>query len=167
MSVVVGVCFAVAVMFSPRYGVCVKIWQTVSTAKRITCEDLLAMFYRLEELAVDRLMGAGEAVQAVGGGPLARWGLWSLMRGNLIERGREGVRLTREGRRRAENLVRSHRLWETYLVEYLDLPLDHVHAPAERMEHFISPELQRRIEADLDVVEEDPHGRSIPPKTEA
>jgi manganese/zinc/iron transport system permease protein len=164
MSVVVGLCFLAAVLLSPRYGVCVKLWLNLSTAKRITCEDLLAMFYRLEELAVDRLLGPGEAVQAVGGGLLARWGFWSLLQARLIQHSGDGVCLTERGRQRAASLVRSHRLWETYLVTVLDLPLDHVHDPAERMEHFISPDLQQRIEADLDVVE-DPHGRSIPPKT--
>jgi hypothetical protein len=164
MAVVVGMCFLAAVLLSPRYGVGVKLWMNLSTAKRITCEDLLALLYRLEELAVDRMLGPGEAVQAVGGSLLARWGLWSLMRARLIQRGRYGVCLTRQGRERAESLVRSHRLWEMYLVKYLDLPRDHVHDPAERMEHFISLDLQQRIEDDLDVIVEDPHGRSIPPK---
>ncbi|MEZ6071673.1 MAG: metal ABC transporter permease [Pirellulales bacterium] len=87
MAVVVGGCFATAVLLSPRYGVGVKLWQNVATAERIIREDLLAMFYRLEELAVGRLLGPGEAVQAVGGGLLARWGLWSLRRARLIEAG--------------------------------------------------------------------------------
>jgi Mn-dependent DtxR family transcriptional regulator len=53
-------------------------------------------------------------------------------------------------------------LWEAYLVEYLGLPLDHVHAPAERMEHYIGPNLQEKIAQHLPQEETDPHGREIP-----
>ena len=73
-----------------------------------------------------------------------------------------GLRLTDAGRERAVNLVRSHRLWEAYLVEYLGLPLDHVHAPAERMEHYIGDKLQREIAKELPQEATDPHGREIP-----
>ena len=73
-----------------------------------------------------------------------------------------GLRLTDAGRERATHLVRSHRLWEAYLVEYLGLPLDHVHAPAERMEHYIGANLQERIAQDLPQEQLDPHGREIP-----
>ncbi len=58
--------------------------------------------------------------------------------------------------------MRSHRLWEAYLVEYLGLPIDHVHDPAEWMEHYIDESLERRIEADLPHLATDPHGREIP-----
>ena len=53
-------------------------------------------------------------------------------------------------------LVRSHRLWEAYLVEHLGLPADHVHDPAERVEHFIDQRLQEQIVADLSDLRLDP-----------
>ena len=49
------------------------------------------------------------------------------------------------GRAAAESLVRTHRLWEAYLVENFQLPLDHLHVPAEKIEHFIGPELQQQL----------------------
>ena len=58
--------------------------------------------------------------------------------------------MTEAGRERARSLVRSHRLWEAYLVQHFDLPLDHLHEPAERVEHFITPALQERLSAELE-----------------
>jgi Mn-dependent DtxR family transcriptional regulator len=70
--------------------------------------------------------------------------------------------LTNAGSKYAQSLVRSHRLWESYLQENFDLPPDHLHNPAEEMEHFIGPTMQQRITEELDAPEADPHGRAIP-----
>lgn len=74
------------------------------------------------------------------------------------------MELTEAGRQLARSIVRSHRLWETYLGEETELPLDHLHAPAERMEHFIGQELQEKIAAAVSTSTVDPHGRAIPEK---
>jgi len=73
-----------------------------------------------------------------------------------------GLALTDRGRQTAESLVRSHRLWEAYLVQNFQLPLDHLHEPAERIEHFIGPELQQQLAESLPKTVVDPHGRKIP-----
>jgi manganese/zinc/iron transport system permease protein len=72
------------------------------------------------------------------------------------------LQLTAAGTQRAESVVRAHRLWEAYLGEHTELPLDHLHAGAERMEHFITPGLQAALAADLRNPDVDPHGRAIP-----
>jgi Mn-dependent DtxR family transcriptional regulator len=54
-------------------------------------------------------------------------------------------------------------LWETYLDTHFDLPRDHLHDAAERMEHFLDPELQAELDAELAGVATDPHGKAIPP----
>jgi Mn-dependent DtxR family transcriptional regulator len=129
---------------------------------RVLSEDLLAMLYRLEELAIERRLGAGEAARAVGGGLLARVGVWRLRRRGKIETAGGGLQLTPAGRADAQKLVRGHRLWEAYLVEHLGLPHDHVHGSAERMEHYIGEGLRDRIARDLPETITDPHGREIP-----
>src|SRR5665213_2409963 len=73
-----------------------------------------------------------------------------------------GVRLSRTGRRRALEVVRHHRLIETFLYEILDYPIDEVHEEAERLEHFISERFEERIAAKLGHPKTDPHGHSIP-----
>lgn len=157
-----GLLFLLAVFFAPQYGLASTVWRNVQTTSHILGDDILAMLYRLEELGVSRLMGPREAVQAVGGGYGAVVALWTMQWRGLVERAGGGLRLTEKGRRHAMHLVRSHRLWEAYLVEYLGLPLDHVHAPAERVEHYIGEGLQQEIAARLSEGEKDPHGREIP-----
>lgn len=74
----------------------------------------------------------------------------------------EGVRLTAAGRRRALEIVRHHRLVETFLFEVLGYPVDELHDEAERLEHFISEKFEERIAAKLGHPQSDPHGHCIP-----
>jgi manganese/zinc/iron transport system permease protein len=161
MAVAGGALYFLAVFFSPKHGVLAVLVRNARTTLRIVSEDLLALLFRLEELATTRRLGAHEAIQAVGGGLLPRLGLWLLARQRMVETSPE-LELTEAGRRRAAQLVRSHRLWEAYLVQTLGLPLDHVHAPAERMEHFIDERLREELVTDLGGAVRDPHGREIP-----
>jgi len=73
-----------------------------------------------------------------------------------------GVQLSGPGKRRALEVVRHHRLIETFLYEVLDYPIEEVHAEAERLEHFISERFEERIAAKLGHPKIDPHGHSIP-----
>jgi DtxR family Mn-dependent transcriptional regulator len=73
-----------------------------------------------------------------------------------------GVQLSSAGRRRALEVVRHHRLIETFLYKILDYPIDEVHDEAERLEHFISERFEERIAAKLGHPKLDPHGHSIP-----
>jgi DtxR family Mn-dependent transcriptional regulator len=73
-----------------------------------------------------------------------------------------GVRLTDAGRRVALEVLRHHRLLETYLVEELGVPWDSVHAEAEVLEHVLSEGLEARIAAKLGEPTRDPHGDPIP-----
>src|SRR6202050_4426164 len=73
-----------------------------------------------------------------------------------------GVLLSAAGRKRAVEVVRHHRLIETFLYEVLDYPIDEVHEEAERLEHFISERFEERIAAKLGHPKIDPHGHSIP-----
>ena len=73
-----------------------------------------------------------------------------------------GVRLTEDGRRVALEVLRHHRLLETFLVEELGLPWDRVHAEAEVLEHVLSDGLEARIAAKLGDPTHDPHGDPIP-----
>jgi len=73
-----------------------------------------------------------------------------------------GSRLTEAGRRVALELLRHHRLLETYLVEFLGYTWDQVHEEAERLEHVISERFEKRIAAALGHPTHDPHGDPIP-----
>jgi DtxR family Mn-dependent transcriptional regulator len=69
--------------------------------------------------------------------------------------------LTDAGLRAAQELVHRHRVYEAYLGE-LGYPEDHLHDAADRTEHFISPDLERAVDAAVGNPVKDPHGREIP-----
>ena len=74
----------------------------------------------------------------------------------------QGVTLTSAGRKAALEVIRHHRLLETWLVQTLGYSWDEVHEEAERLEHFISEEFETRIAAALGHPTRDPHGELIP-----
>ncbi len=82
----------------------------------------------------------------------------------LLEHGNaaEPLRLSRRGRKLAVAIIRRHRLLETFLHTTLHVPLERVHAEAERIEHAISDDVAWRIATLLHRPACDPHGHPIP-----
>ncbi len=81
----------------------------------------------------------------------------------LVEyRKHQGATLTPAGKRAALQVIRRHRLLETYLVTMLGYTWDNVHEEACRLEHVISQEFESRIASALGHPARDPHGEPIP-----
>jgi DtxR family transcriptional regulator, Mn-dependent transcriptional regulator len=74
----------------------------------------------------------------------------------------QGATLTKEGKKAALEVIRHHRLLEAWLVQTLGYSWDEVHEEAERLEHVISEDFERRIAAAMGDPERDPHGELIP-----
>ncbi|AGC76788.1 putative Mn-or Fe-dependent transcriptional regulator [Nonlabens dokdonensis DSW-6] len=74
----------------------------------------------------------------------------------------KGARLTENGVRCANQIIRKHRLWEVFLVEKLDFSWDEVHEVAEQLEHIQSQKLIDQLDKHLDYPKKDPHGDPIP-----
>ena len=74
----------------------------------------------------------------------------------------QGVTLTSEGKRAALEVLRHHRLLETWLVQSLGYTWDEVHDEACRLEHVISEDFEARMDAALGHPTHDPHGDPIP-----
>ena len=75
-----------------------------------------------------------------------------------------GVSLTKTGLQIAVQVLRKHRLWETFLIKNLKFTWDQVHAIAEQLEHIQSDELIDRMDEYLGHPKFDPHGDPIPDK---
>src|SRR6202041_2608664 len=73
-----------------------------------------------------------------------------------------GAQLSKAGKKRALEIIRHHRLLETFLHQVLGYPWDEVHQEAERLEHFISERFEERVAAKLNYPQFDPHGHPIP-----
>ena len=84
--------------------------------------------------------------------------------GYLNHAWREGTSLTEAVERIAVNVLRKHRLIETFLVEMAGYALDEIHDEACTIEHAISDRLADRLDILLDHPNVDPHGHPIPTK---
>lgn len=73
-----------------------------------------------------------------------------------------GTRLTTSGAKLALNIVRRHRIWETYLVKVLEFGWDEVHEIAEELEHVKNDKLISKLAEILGNPTYDPHGDPIP-----
>jgi manganese/zinc/iron transport system permease protein len=164
ISVVSGLQFGIAVFAAPRHGVISKALNRAALSIRIAREDILGMLYRWNEQheldPAAQPISASNVVEALRRPILARLAMKRLAGEGLLVRDSVGVHLTPEGLTRARGIVRSHRLWETFLASHLGLPLDHLHEPSHRVEHFITREMQ--TELTTLAPDTDPHGKNIP-----
>ena len=82
----------------------------------------------------------------------------------LTYKSRKGVKLTASGRKLGMNILRRHRLLETFLVETLGLDWSEIHDEAEELEHAISEKVLEQLDEFLGKPRHDPHGHPIPTK---
>jgi manganese/zinc/iron transport system permease protein len=160
MSVVAGALLALAVLGGPRHGVLARQARVILLSAGVAREDILGMLYRLEERQEVGTLRTGQILEAVGGGLRAALGLRGALRAQEAIRRGPGLALTDRGRAKARTLVRSHRLWETYLVRELGVRPDHVHRSAEALEHVTTDPMLDRLAAGGPA--KDPHDRPIP-----
>jgi manganese/zinc/iron transport system permease protein len=165
MATVIGLLFGGLCVFAPRQGYLSHAVSRFGLGLRIRAEDALGLLYRLDEHGVsDSPRAFGRRLrQAL---HIHRFTsllvMQHLQRAGSIRIDDARVRLTSNGRQRAVNLVRSHRLWERYLVDELAIRSDHVHRTAMDLEHVTSPAMQQNLVASLREDRIDPHGRVIP-----
>ena len=75
---------------------------------------------------------------------------------------RKEIRLSPAGEELARSIVRRHRLVERMLTDLLGYEWWKTHDEAERLEHAISPEMERRLIERLGDPETCPHGNPMP-----
>ncbi len=126
-------------------------------------EDYLKGIYHLQYGSDDRVRTAEIAEELDVTPPTVTSMLDKLEDRGLVDREKyKGVRLTEKGETVALEVIRHHRLLETFLTEHLDYDWAEVHEEADRLEHHISEEFVDRIATVLNHPEIDPHGDPIP-----
>lgn len=127
-------------------------------------EDYLRAIYDLSR--GDTAAGTTELAERLGVAPASVTGMLKKLDGEglVVHTRYAGVRLTPAGERVALEVMRHHRLIETFLAETLGVGWDEVHDEAHRLEHHISEALEDRMAEALGHPTRDPHGAWIPPK---
>jgi Mn-dependent DtxR family transcriptional regulator len=156
--IVAAMLFALSVLFSPGHGWVFERLRRLRLSRHVAEEDVLKAVYRLGEQPENQ----PEAIGAETGLPVKRirHAIYSLVESGMAKVDSGVVALTEAGHRHAQELVRAHRLWETYLVQEAGIDPAVVHDQAERLEH--AHELAEQLDEKLGKPETDPHGSQIP-----
>ena len=161
--VLVGVFFFfLAFIFSPKEGLLTKYIRRRKTARYHLAQDIIKAIYRYNDITdrtelADKISHDLDITKAkvdLITGELAKQKLLELHNNTLT--------LSQTGKNLALRLIRSHRLWETYITEKNVIDIKDIHEDAEKIEHIISEELAEEIDKELGHPEKDPHGSPIP-----
>ena len=127
-----------------------------------TMEEYLENIYRLEEeYDVARTKLLAEMV-GVSMGTVTNT-ITSLEEQNLVtHEPYRGIRLTKDGRKIALDVIRRHRLSECLLADILKIDWSKVHDHSCNLEHAITSNLTKPLEKALGHPETCPHGNPIP-----
>jgi len=154
-----------SLLFAPERGLVIRFMRIAAFRYRCIGENVLKAIWRVgpdTSLHLNQLAN----YQACSKKYLC-FILWRLCNRGWIQRDDAGkYLLTCDGRYKAARIVRLHRLWEVYLVDYLGIGAERVHKNAEEMEHILTPELERELTFLLNDPKEDPHHQPIPPREE-
>ncbi len=162
--------FLMTLVFSPSQGVLVKYLRRKRTAEKHLSQDILKMIYKncYDQNKVRSLRDAVtfKELAAWIGAPerLITKVIDKLVQENLVLVDNDKVCLTTAGEKFGLRIIRSHRLWESYLINEKILTENNIHSDAEEFEHVLTEELLDEIDEKLGYPQYDPHGSPIPQK---
>lgn len=160
---VASVICLISVLFAPERGLLLRIARIGRFRYQCMCENLLKAIWRYgpgNEITLKQM----QSLQNISWIYL-RIILMRLVKNGWLEKPtNKTYRLTLDGEKRAAKIIRLHRLWEVYLVDYLGVGAERVHRNAEEMEHIITPNIERELTLLLKDPQTDPHHQKIPPK---
>ena len=157
MVLVATAAFLVSVLIAPRRGVLARRMRLRANALRENGQHFLRAYLALkrqdkQEVVLTDLAGELQL-------PLYRVRRLAkrLARDGWVSLHNGACSLTELGHKEADFVVKSHQLWEYYLVYRSILEEDHVDRPADEVEHILTPEIIEQLETilaeeDIDIV---------------
>lgn len=156
--------FMIAFLFSPKDGVVTRLFRRRESTRLVLIEDVIKLSYRFENEG-DKTQLVDKIANELGvSNGKVESAIRTLIEKQLIEGTNGKYRLTEEGKKYALRLIRTHRLWETYITKEKVTGMEHIHPEAEKLEHVLPEELVDEIDEELGFPEKDPHGSEIPRK---
>jgi ABC-type Mn2+/Zn2+ transport system permease subunit/Mn-dependent DtxR family transcriptional regulator len=160
MTLTAALLFFIVVLFAPEKGFIPAFFHNIRFKRETRAEDLLKEWVKqseVQEISLDQLkdFGNGNKYQV-------SVAIDEMKRNGWIRFENQLPLLTEEGRSKAYQLIRAHRLWESYLAEKEKMNPEQIHDHAERIEHHLSEGILKSIEIELGFPKFDPHGSPIP-----
>lgn len=156
--------FLLAFLFSPKEGVVTRLFRRRAATKLVLIEDVIKLSFRFAEETgktglTDRISNelgiSNSRVESA---------IRILISKGLMQKTNDSYQLTEDGRKYATRLIRTHRLWETYITREKVTDMEHVHPEAEKVEHVLTEDMVNELDEELGYPEKDPHGSEIPRK---
>ncbi|MEE2753462.1 MAG: iron chelate uptake ABC transporter family permease subunit [Candidatus Latescibacterota bacterium] len=151
MVLVATGCFLISAIFAPSRGVIARLIRLQQNRNRESRLHFLRAFSELVEIGgpseaptIERISKHLSEEISVTSRTAKR-----LARGGWLDLDGREVSLTEQGLRDAEFVLKSHRLWEHYLVHRSNIKLDHVDRPADEVEHILTPDIVEALEKTL------------------
>jgi ABC-type Mn2+/Zn2+ transport system permease subunit/Mn-dependent DtxR family transcriptional regulator len=153
--------YFVAVLFAPEKGLVFKWKYRLQEKARILEEDILKLLTKLPEknTEVNTIATKMELSENT-----VKRSIRKLRKDGLINS--NDISLSLNGEVKAGDLVRAHRLWESYQVNSMGLDVEQVHDDAERLEHHLTDDFLDELNERLGYPESDPHGSPIPTRVQ-
>lgn len=167
MTIAAGLILVATIILAPRTGLLSSVGKKWLWSVRINSEDIIALLYRSEERGNQSLVSNALSKQLLLPKRSLWFYRWLLGLRNLVQFEQNQWKLTEKGRLAAQDLVRSHRLWENYFASEVGLTNEQLHQPAERLEHFTGSQIRKQLHEHGPAQEVDPHGKPIPPERDS
>ncbi|MBD3273684.1 MAG: iron chelate uptake ABC transporter family permease subunit [Candidatus Marinimicrobia bacterium] len=151
MVIVVTALFALSAVFAPRRGLIARWRRHLDNQKRESRQHFLRACYEileqngashnvLLERISEKLNQPHEKTEKIASQLESR---------GFLSRDNGTVALNSAGMQEAVFIIKSHRLWEQYLLHKDMLTIDHHDRPADEVEHVLTPELIQQLEDHL------------------
>jgi len=150
--------FLVVLALAPRYGLLARWLRLRRLVPQQVVEDVLITALRHE--GDTPLSVFHQFVQQPADLPRA---LRQMVQDGLLSESADGYRLSEAGDKEARQVLRAHRLWESYLAS-IGTPREALHPAAHRLEHIRGNGTVDYLAEKLGQPALDPHGRKIPPR---
>jgi ABC-type Mn2+/Zn2+ transport system permease subunit/Mn-dependent DtxR family transcriptional regulator len=162
MVLVAGLFYSISVFLAPEKGFLWKWWNRKKQNEKVVCEDIVKYLRKHEiqqesdyTLLREKLKLSRSNVSS---------SMRTLVRSGMVNMDNGFPHLTVKGLESAEEIVRAHRLWETFQVTKMGMNEEQIHQEAERLEHKLTKDIVDEVDEKLGYPSLDPHGSPIPPK---
>jgi len=160
--IVLSVIAFLSFFFSQKKGILTKWIAKRNYQRKIHSDHILKALYNAREKGLKGLSTQKIFSNFPGKSFKTQYSIKRLINNGYINENQSFITLTDHGLTEAKRIVRLHRLWELYMTEYMNIAPDHVHDSAEKLEHIITPELEAKLDKNLNFPKADPHHSIIP-----
>lgn len=162
MVIIAGLMYGISVFFAPEKGLLRKWYIRKQQNDKITREDILKWMLTNE---ITRTSDFETLSRAVGlNKTKVSAQLRSLEASGMVTMENDLPHLSLKGKEAGNEIVRAHRLWESFQVSKMGMNEEQIHSEADRIEHQLTPALVDEVEEKLGFPTTDPHGSPIPPR---